>query len=375
MRIALLDPPNYTPPYDHHLASALAARGHDVHLLTSPSASARPFEPNGYVRHETFLRVGGRLRGGAPRSRLRSLVKGLEYVPATRRSLRFLGELDPDVVHVQWLPVPRYDVSWLRAMAKRVPTVLTAHDVLTRRRASARAWRDALGTVDRVVVHSDRAVDQLVELGVPRSRVARILHAAFHAAGGYEPTEPRGKTLLFFGLIRRYKGLDVLLRALPAVAARVPAVRLVVAGSPLEPAEPLQALARELGVAERVDWRLRFVQDDELPALFDEAALAVLPYLELDSSGVLASALGYGRPVVVTDVGSLGTIVGEFGAGRVVPPRDSDALAAACVELLGDPEALRDAAAGARAARTTLTWEAAAAEHERVYEEILGERA
>ncbi|MBA2614784.1 MAG: glycosyltransferase [Actinobacteria bacterium] len=371
MRIALLDPPNFTAPYDHSLASALARRGHDVHLLTSPYLFGEALEAHGYRRHETFLPLSGRVLRRAPRSRLRRLVKGAEYVPSVWSSQRRLRSLAPDVVHVQWLGSPRFDVRWLGRLAARYPTLLTAHDVLPRRARNAEAWGRALGLVDRVVVHSERAVETLAEAGVARRRLTRIPHAVFEAPPGYRPTEPGGTMLLFFGLIRGYKGLDVLLRALPSI----PEARLVVAGDPLEPAEPLVRLAEELGVAERVEWRLRFIADDEARGLFEDAALAVLPYRRLDSSGVLATALGLGRPAVVTDVGSLGGIVREYGAGRVVPPEDAAAFAAACRELLSDTDALAAAARGARAARDALTWDAAAAEHERVYGEVLAERA
>jgi len=89
----------------------------------------------------------------------------------------------------------------------------------------------------------------------------------------------------------------------------------------------------------------------------------------LDSSGVLATAIGYRRPVVVTDVGSLGEIVREFGAGEIVPPDDPAALAAACSRLL-EPDALAAAAHGADTAARALTWEAAAAQHEELYEAV-----
>ena len=373
MRIALLDPPSFTPPYDASLASALARRGHEVHLLAAPHVLADARRPNGYRRHETFLPLSARGARRVPRA-ARRLLKAVEYPPSVAASLRRLRALEPDVVHVQWLAVPRFDVRWLRPLARRYPLLLTAHDVLPRRAESAQAWGEALGLVDRVVVHSERAVATLAEVGVARRRLERIPHAVFEAPPGYEPTEPTGATLLFFGLIREYKGLDVLLRALPSIAERIPDVRLVVAGAPLEPAEPFRRLAGELGVADRVEWRLEFIVEADVPELFGPAALAVLPYRELDSSGVLATALGLGRPAVVTDVGSLGTIVRDYGAGRVVPRDDPAALARACVELLEDPEALASVAAGARAARDALTWDAAAAQHERVYETVLAER-
>ncbi len=374
VRVALVDPPSYTPPYDHALASALAARGHDVDLLTSRFLFGSAPKPDGYRREELFLPLSGRLLAARPRSRVRALAKGLEYVPSSVRLLRRLDAQRPDVVHVQWLPLPRYDRAWLRRVASKYPTVLTAHDVFPRRAGQLRAWGEALGLVDRIVVHSERAVEQLVGVGVDPSRIVRIVHPVFEASNGRVAAPPRGRTLLFFGLIRAYKGLDVLVRALPEVAREVADVRLVVAGDAMDAVDPLRELAAELGVDDRVEWRLRFLPEEELLQLMDEAALVALPYRDLDSSGALATALGYGRPVVVTDVGSLGDIVREFDAGLVVPPGDVPALSAASVKLLTDGQLLADAFGGAARARRTLTWNAAAREHERLYETVLRAR-
>jgi glycosyltransferase involved in cell wall biosynthesis len=100
-----------------------------------------------------------------------------------------------------------------------------------------------------------------------------------------------------------------------------------------------------------------------------EATLVALPYRTIDSSGVLATALGHGRPAVVTDVGGLPDAIRDFGAGRVVPPEDAPALAAAIRELL-EPDALAAAFRGAQAARRALSWDAAAAAHEDVYRAV-----
>jgi glycosyltransferase involved in cell wall biosynthesis len=329
-----------------------------VTLLAGPFLHGAVPEPVGYVREEVFLPVSGRLFRPLPRARLRLLLKGVEYLPSARRLTSRLETLAPDVVHVQWLPRPELDRRWVRRL--RAPSVLTAHDVMPRRARARAVWPGLLGWFGRVVVHSERAVEELAELGV---QARRIPHPVFAAPS--ELPQPRGQTLLFFGLLREYKGLDVLVRALPDVAE----ARLVVAGDPIDPVEPILALASELGVGDRIEWRLGFVPDDEVMTLMAGAAAVVLPYRQHDSSGVLATAIGYGRPVVVTDVGSLGEIVREFSAGKVVPPDDPAALAQACNELL-DPGELDLAAAGARAAAAALTWDAAAAAHEQLYEEI-----
>jgi glycosyltransferase involved in cell wall biosynthesis len=137
----------------------------------------------------------------------------------------------------------------------------------------------------------------------------------------------------------------------------------------------VRELATELGVAGRVEWRLGYLPEPEVDELMRAATLVVLPYREADGSGVLATAIGHGRPSVVSDVGTLGETVAEFGAGAVVDPGDPAALAAACAGLLTDSAALAAAARGAGAARQALTWAAAAAAHERLYEEIVALRA
>ena len=376
MRVALIDAGAYTPPYDDRLAAALAARGHDVTLLTAPFRFGDAPEPVGYRREELFFPLSSGLFRRNPRSRARVPLKGLEYVPSFRRARRRLEQLAPDVVHVQWLVRPDADLRWLRAVAAEWPVVFTAHNLAAMLARRPEAWLRVLQVVDRVVVQSRRSGDQLVELGVPRTRIVRIPHPVFESAMPSGDGGRPGQTLLFFGLIRTYKGLDLLLRALQVVARERPEVRLVVAGDPLDPIEPLERLANELGVDERIDWRLGFLPDDEVERVLADASVVVLPYRRwIDASGVLALAVGHGLPIVASDVGNLGETIEEFGAGEVVPPEDVGALAAACVRLLSDDGRRDNAVRGALRAREALTWDAAARRHEALYAELVQEHA
>jgi glycosyltransferase involved in cell wall biosynthesis len=374
VRVSLIDPVSYTLPYDTSLAAALARRGHEVDLIAARFAHGAVPEPVGYRRHDLFFTVSARLLARRPRSRARFAVKGLEYLPDLVRADRAISRLDPEIVHLQWLGIPDADLLWLRRLSRLRGLVFTAHDVLPRRtERRLDLWRAVFATVDRVVVHGSAAVEQLRELGVPPERIARIPHPLFNAPVD-DLRPPNGRTLLHFGFLRSEKGLDVLLRALPGIAAEVPDVRLVVAGDPLEPVERLERLAAELGVASQVDWRLGYVDDTAIPALMEQATALVLPYRKIESSGVLATALGHGRPAVVSDVGSLGETVREFDAGLVVPPEDPDALAAACVRLLVDEGAREKAFDGTKRARRELSWDTAAEAHERLYADVLRER-
>src|SRR5256714_9264455 len=119
------------------------------------------------------------------------------------------------------------------------------------------------------------------------------------------------------------------------------------------------------------EWRLGYLPEAELDRALGESTVAVFPYRpELDQSGALLRALGAGVPAIAYDVGGIAEPVREFGAGRVVPAGDVEALVAAARELLEDGEALERARAGAPAARDALTWDAAAKAHLSIYPEL-----
>ena len=103
----------------------------------------------------------------------------------------------------------------------------------------------------------------------------------------------------------------------------MPDVRLVVAGDPVDPIAAVRELAQQHGVDERIEWRLHFVPENEIKELMTQAAAVVLPYRQLDSSGVLATAIGYRRAVVVTDVGSLGRSCVSSTRARSLRPMTS----------------------------------------------------
>jgi glycosyltransferase involved in cell wall biosynthesis len=347
MRVALADPPAFTPAYDHELASALARAGADVELVTSRFRFGETPQPAGYARSEPFYPLSARV---FRRSRLRIPVKAVEHGPGMLGLLR----RRPDVLHFQWLAAPELDRFLLRS---RVPTVFTAHDLLPRRTARKLGlWRTLLSRFDRVVVHSAQGRERLAELGVD---AVVIPHPAFPSD---PPRADDGRTLLCLGTIRPYKGLGDAI----AAAKRIDGARLLVAGDPLEPVNGYREQAGNVA-----EWRLGYLAQREVERALGEATVALFPYRpELDQSGALLQALGAGVPAVAYDVGGIAEPVRQFGAGRVVPAGDVEALTAAARDLLRDPAQLAAARAGARRARETLTWDAAAVAHLAVYEEL-----
>jgi glycosyltransferase involved in cell wall biosynthesis len=362
VRVDLVDPPAYTPPYDHALAAALARAGAAVRVVTSPFGYGAVPRPGGYELQERFYRRAAAT--GRAGSAARRAARVAEHVPdmlAYRRAAR-----DADVVHVQWLTLPQVDGALL---PRGRPLVLTAHDVLPRepRPGQAAAQRRLLRRFDAVVVHSAHGRDRLVaEARVEPGRVHVIPHGAFtHLTEVADPVPLPAElaavelpVVLLFGLVRPYKGLDVLLEAWRAVDG----AELWVVGLPRMDLTPLRAAAPRT-----VRFVERFVPDAELPAFFQRADVVVLPYREIDQSGVLFTALAFGKPLVLTAVGGFPEVA-EEGAAELVPPGDPQALARALGRLLGDPAARGRLAAAARAAATgPYSWDAVARRHLHLY--------
>jgi glycosyltransferase involved in cell wall biosynthesis len=368
VRVDLVDPSAFTPPYDHALASALAARGAGVRLVTSRFGYGPVPAPTGYTRDERFYRWAP----GASGSRLRRVAKLAQEVPDMLRYRR--AARSADVVHFQWLTVQPLDVHLLPRSRRRGgrPLVLTAHDVLPRepRPGQLDAQRRLYERVDAVVVHSEHGRERLTgELGIDPSRVEVIPHGAFTHYTSMDGAVPlpgelaavEGPVVLCFGLMRPYKGIDVLLEAWRGIEG----AELWIVGMPRMDVSALKAAAPP-----NVRWVERFVTDPEIPAFFRRADLVVLPYREIDQSGVLFTALAFGSPLLVSAVGGFPEVAAT-GAAEVVPPGDASALHAALERLVADPERRAQlATASAAAAAGPYGWDDVARRTLALYERL-----
>lgn len=142
---------------------------------------------------------------------------------------------------------------------------------------------------------------------------------------GLNEDEP---VILFFGFVRRYKGLRHLLKALPSIREQLP-VRLLVVGEFWEDARPYHDLVLQLGLNDAVRFYNEYVPNEELAVYFSAADAVVLPYLEATQSGVAQIALGFETPVIATSVGGMPETIEDGRTGLIVPPADSAALSAA----------------------------------------------
>lgn len=376
MKVQLVDPSAFTPPYDRALAAALARAGAEVELLTTRFLHGPVPPPQGYRVREFFYR---RAAGRGLEAPARLPFKAAEHIPDM---LRLRRALDADVVHYQWLTIPSLDVRLLPSLR---PRVMTAHYILPPRPSSrqARAARRVFGAMDAVVAHSEQGAARLRgEVGLDPAKVRVIPHGAFDYLTGLPEEKPlppelegaAGPVVLSFGLLRPYKGIENLLAAFADAAARAGGEpELWIVGNPRMDVAPLRELAA--GATGRVRFVTRFVEDAEIPALFRRADLVALPYLDAEHSGVLYTALAFGKPMVLSAVGGFPEVAAA-GAARLVPPGERAPLADAIAELIDDEAARRDlGAAATRAAAGPFSWDEAARRTAALYRELIEARA
>jgi glycosyltransferase involved in cell wall biosynthesis len=374
MKVQLVDPSAFTPPYDRALAAALVRAGAEVELLTSRFLYGPVPPAEGYRARELFYRRSARRGLDAP---ARLPFKAAEHVPDM---LRLRRDLDADVVHYQWLTVPSLDAHLL---APRRPRLMTAHYILPPQpsRRQLRSARRVFGAMDAVVVHSEHSATRLRnEVGLDPAKVRVIPHGAFDYLTRLPEEKPlpaelegaEGPVILCFGLLRPYKGIENLLEAFGRIVASNAGAELWIVGNPRMDVAPLRRQAQEAGG--RVRLVTRFVDDAEIPSIFRRADLVVLPYLDAEHSGVLYTGLAFGKPLVLSAVGGFPEVA-ETGAARLVPPGDTESLAATLEELIGDEAARAELAAAASAAAVgPYSWDETARRTMDLYRELIEAR-
>lgn len=254
----------------------------------------------------------------------------------------YIKEQHPDALIMPW-----WVAFWAPAFAtigflvKRSGTrlIFVCHNLVAHEARPGEEWltRLALGQSDGFVIQSveDGA---MVSKFAPRARIQYVPHPIYAEENARRdvPSERRADQipcLLFFGFVRPYKGLRVLLEALLRVLEQKP-VHLIVAGEFWGDRREYERRIRELNIEQAVTLLDRYIPNEELGALFAQADLAILPYVSVTSSAVLGMVVGQSIPVVVSEVGDLGTLVRENEIGQIAAPGDPTSLARAILNCL-----------------------------------------
>lgn len=367
MKIALVGPAHpYKGGGARHtteLAHRLAAAGHDVIIESWRAQYPSRLYPGQQTvdvpEGEPYPRTHRRLAWYRPDG---WLAEGRRLRPA---DLVVFAYLTP-------LQAPPY-LAIMAGLHRHARTVVICHNVLPheRRPGDVPLTRALLGRADTVITHSAAQAAQARDLAPAATvRTARIPphlpatrpqtqateRAGFPASaptplpGPAEPFAPA--RLLFFGIVRPYKGLDVLLRALAQAPAHV---TLTVAGEFWADTTEMDNLIAELGLADRVTLRPGYVPADEIPALFGAADALVMPYREATASQNALLAFAHGVPVITTTAGALAEPVRDGVDGLTCAPGDTEDLLRVLKEF-SDPQVARRLRAGIPAVDPDRGW-------------------
>jgi glycosyltransferase involved in cell wall biosynthesis len=281
-----------------------------------------------------------------------------------------IARFKPDVVVAQW-----WTTFWAPALSglafllhrSRIPLVFVVHNVLPHEARAGDVWlaRRALRAGDSFVVHSQDERARLLTL-LPRRRVELVSMPLFTGLAGQTLSRNAARvqlglphdapTLLFFGLVREYKGVHYLLDAMPKIRAELADVRLLIVGEFWQDKQAYLDQIEQLGLGPNVVIVDRYISNEEVPAYFSAANVVVLPYTDVTQSAVVPLAFAFGVPVITTRVGGLADVVRDGETGFLVEPGDVDGLSRAIVRFFRE-----DLAASVRAniehSRAQFGWE------------------
>ena len=256
--------------------------------------------------------------------------------------IQIIRDLQPDLLHVQETNDPWYDATL--AINKMPPLVTTVHDVFRHPGDKQSVFgadytrRVAFYRSQQIIVHANHLRSAMIEnFRVPAQKLTTIPHGELGSlyqrlAKNQESIIREPYTLLFAGRIWPYKGLKYLIEAMPLVAASIPDVKLIIAGS----GENINHYLPEDYDSNRYEILNRFIGTDEMVRLFKRSTLSILPYIEASQSGVAALACGLGTPMIASNVGGLSELIEDGQDGLLVPPGNTRQLADAIVRLLKD---------------------------------------
>jgi len=337
----------------------LQARGHEVAAVTFTRQYPELLFP-GKTQYEA-----GVAADPVPAVRLIDTVNPVSWFKAARH----IEAMAPDaVIFKYWMPffAPAFGTIARRVRRCGAKILVAVDNALPheRRPGDIALGRYFFKTVDGCVVMSDAVARDLKTLGVT-APVRQVVHPVYDLFGEAMPREaarrrlglpPEAPVMMFFGFVRKYKGLHVLLDAMPRIIEALPEARLVVAGEFYDDEAPYRHFIAEHGLEAHVQIHADYIANDAVPVYFSAADVVVQPYVSATQSGVAQVAFHFDVPAIITDVGGLAEVVPHEKAGLVVPPGDPDALAAAVVRFFKEAMGPR-LAEGVRQEKQKYSWD------------------
>lgn len=286
--------------------------------------------------------------------------------------IKRINKFKPKIIHIQdSYPWFSFGLPFL----KKYKLMMTIHDPIQHKgeKKIRDYFRDFSHRIfsNHFIVHGEKLKEEFTrKYKINKDKVDVIPHGSLESVKNYSEKKfiEKKNTVLFFGRIYEYKGLDYLIRAEPLIREKIPDIRIVIAGK----GENFSRYRKLIKNKESFIIYNRYIPNEELPKHYQEASIVVLPYIEASQSGVVPVAYAFKKAVVITNVGSIPEMVDNGKTGIIVPPRNVKKLAEAIIYLL-KKDKVRKAMGdnGYRKMKKELSWDEVAKKTIMVYEKCL----
>jgi D-inositol-3-phosphate glycosyltransferase len=305
--------------YDYGLSMGLGYSGIDVTLYTSQETILREFKN---VKTTYFFK-------GVWKSNF--FLKTCRYIFGHIRAFLDIRKHGGQVVHLHFFVIRSIDLLVLLiAKLFRLKIVVTIHDVTGfDQRANKYIEQYTYSLIDEIIVHN-KTSKQVLESKLPKNKSLSII-----PHGNYLPfisripdTTGTTFTLLFFGQIKKVKGLDILLEAIQRLKTDGVIVSVIIAGKAWKSdLDEYKRMINEFGIQDFIETDFRYIPDQEVADYYSRAHLVVLPYKEIYQSGVLLLTMSYGKPVICSDLHAFTEIIKDGVNGYLFRTQNPDDLA------------------------------------------------
>ncbi len=356
MKIAVIDPSLFTYPYDRALMDGLQKNGHEVNLYTKYLNEGEQGYGDPDIIELFYYGLNGRFAKKLPK-KLFLAIKGISHFFSMIILWFKLKAAKPDAIHFQWCPLPVMDRIFIPLFRKIAPTVLTVHDSSPFNNNPS-AKLQAIGAIkifnsfDHLIVHTKAAVKTLSKHGIDKDKISIVAHGFLDAGldAGMDSSSVTAEKnpspimeFLLFGQIKPYKGVDIIIKALAQMPKDLRRkCRVNIVGKPQMDMQPLFDMAKDLGVDELITWDLRFIGDDEIGKLLSSADTMILPYRDIDASGVLMQLIPVGRAVIASRIGLFAELLEDGKHGYLIEQNSPEDLMQAMSNLINNKDLCTD---------------------------------
>lgn len=286
--------------------------------------------------------------------------------------LKYILTINPDIVHIT-IRHPLIFTVFPFLSIKKIPVVLTVHDILPHPGEKFLYLSNISSYISmryckKIFVHGNKLKSELISQKVPENKIKVIPHGDYSFFSKNKEVIPEEEnTILFFGRIMEYKGLEYLIQAEPLISKNISNFKIIIAGE--GDFSKYSSMIKNESSFRIIN---EYISEDEVATLFQSSSLVVLPYTEASQSGIVPIAYTFKKPVIATNVGSLNEVVFDGVTGYIVPPRDTYSLADSISKLLKNKSLRYDMGnKGYKFASEELSWDSIAKNTIETYKEIV----